>query len=246
MQERRWMPFFVSKWQNDLEGQGQWPHFRYQLRESQDTHANFMILAQIKYKLSCIQAKFPWILSQNGQSDLEGQGQWPPFSIPAESIPGYMFGANLGISAQICDELLHGQAEFPIILSQNCQNDLEGQGQWPPFSIPIETIPRCRFGTNLVIPAHICDGLLCRQGKVYGRTNRQTDRQTDGQTQATTIPLRPERRRRKSRMSDITESFRDIINWIFYINNTITDIINSNILVIYKNVLWIYDIINWN
>ena len=30
-----------------------------------------------------------------------------------------MFGANLVILAQFCDELAHGQAEFPIILCQN-------------------------------------------------------------------------------------------------------------------------------
>ena len=51
------------------------------------------------------------------------------FSIPAESIPRCMFGANLVILVQICDELSGGQAKFPRILRQNCQNDLEGQGQ---------------------------------------------------------------------------------------------------------------------
>ena len=40
-----------------------------------------------------------------------------------------MFGANLVILAQICHELSFGQAEFARILSQNGQNDLEGQGQ---------------------------------------------------------------------------------------------------------------------
>ena len=44
------------------------------------------------------------------------------------------------------------------------------------------------FRANLVIPAVICDELLCGQGKVY----RGTDGWTDGQTQATTIPVRPE------------------------------------------------------
>ena len=47
----------------------------------------------------------------------------------------------------------------------------------------------CKFST--VIPAQICDELLCGQGKVYG----QIDGQTDGQTQETTMPLRPERPR---------------------------------------------------
>ena len=77
---------------------------------------------------------------------------------------------------------------------------LEGHGQWPPFSIPAKSIPRCMFGANLVILDQICDELLCGQGKGYGRTDR--DRQTDGgggrtdrQTQATTIPLQPERPR---------------------------------------------------
>ena len=36
-------------------------------------------------------------------NDLESQDQWPPFSMPALNIPGCMFGANLVISAQICD-----------------------------------------------------------------------------------------------------------------------------------------------
>ena len=60
-------------------------------------------------------------------NDLEGQGQWPPFSIPTESIPGCMFGVNLVILAQIYDELSRGQAKIPRILSQNGQNDLEDQ-----------------------------------------------------------------------------------------------------------------------
>ena len=40
-----------------------------------------------------------------------------------------MFGENLVILAQICDELLRGQAKFPRILSQKGQNDCEGQDQ---------------------------------------------------------------------------------------------------------------------
>ena len=39
-----------------------------------------------------------------------------------------MFGAKLVILAQIYEELPSGQAKFPRILSQNGQNDLEGQG----------------------------------------------------------------------------------------------------------------------
>ena len=132
--------------------------------------ANLVIVTQIYDELSHGQAEFPRILSQNGQNDIEVQGQWPPFSIPAESIPGCMFGANFVILAQIYDELSCGQAELPRILSQNGQNYLEGQGQWHLFSIPTESIPWCMFGANLVIPAQICDELSCGQGKVYGRT----------------------------------------------------------------------------
>ena len=99
------------------------------------------------------------------------------------------FGLNLVILAQIYDELSRGQAEFPRILRQNGQNDLEDQGQWPLFSIPTKGIPWCMFGANLVIPAQICDELSYGQSKVYGQTDRQMDGRTDGQTQATTIPF---------------------------------------------------------
>ena len=91
--------------------------------------ANLVILAQICEDSLTGQIKFPKILSQNSQNDLESQGQWPSFSIPDKSIPICMFGANLVIPSQICDELFCGQAKFPRILSQNGQNDLEGQGQ---------------------------------------------------------------------------------------------------------------------
>ena len=75
-----------------------------------------------------------------------------------------MFDANLVILAQICDELACGKAEITRILNQ-----------WPPFSIPTESIPWCMFGANLVIPAQISDELLCGQCKVYGQTDGQTD-----------------------------------------------------------------------
>ena len=40
-----------------------------------------------------------WNSESKWPNELEGNGQWPPFFIPAESIPGCMFGANLVISA---------------------------------------------------------------------------------------------------------------------------------------------------
>ena len=100
-----------------------------------------------------------------------------------KSILGCMFGANLVIPAQIRGESLRAQnqAQFPRILSQNCQNDLEGQGQWPLFSIPAESIPRSMFGAYLVILVQICDDLSCGQGKVHAQTDRRTDRRRQRQ-----------------------------------------------------------------
>ena len=145
--------------------------------------ANLVILAQICDELSRKQATFPTILSQNGQNDLEGQGQWPPFSIPNKCIPGCMFGANLVILAQICDELSRKQATFPTILSQNGQNDLEGQGQLSPFSIPNKCIPGCMFGANLVILAQICDELSCGQARFPRILSQKGQNYLEGQGQ---------------------------------------------------------------
>ena len=144
---------------------------------------NLVILAQICDELLRGRAEIPRILSQNGQNDLEGQGQLPQFLIPGESMPGCMFGENLVILAQICDELLRGRAEIPRILSQNGQNDLEGQGQLPQFLIPGESMPGCMFGANLAILVQICE-LSCGQGKVYGQTDGQMDGRTDRRTDA--------------------------------------------------------------
>ena len=73
--------------------------------------ANLVILAQICDEWSHGQAKFPGILSQNGLNDLEDHSQWPPFSTPAKNISCLVFGANLAIPAQICDELSCGQVK---------------------------------------------------------------------------------------------------------------------------------------
>ena len=113
--------------------------------------ANLVIVAQIDDELSHGQAKFPRILSQNGQNDLEGQGQWPTYIF--NTIQEYPRMQILVILAQIYDELSCGQAEFPINLSQNGQNDLEGQGQWPTSIFnTIQEYPMmhvwCKFGDS--------------------------------------------------------------------------------------------------
>ena len=76
---------------------------------------------------------------------------------PSWKNPRMQVWCKLVILAQIYDELSCGETKFPRILSQNVQNVLEGQGQWPIFSIPTESISWCMFGANLVILAQICE-----------------------------------------------------------------------------------------
>ena len=130
------------------------PRIQYQSRESRRCifGANLVILGQIHYKLLRGQSKFPRILSRNGQNDHEGESHWLRFSIPDKSIPWCMFEAKLVIPAQICDELLRGHSKFCRILSQNRQNDLEGQGKWSLFFKTSQEYPKmhvcCKFGVS--------------------------------------------------------------------------------------------------
>ena len=114
------MQFLQSKRWPNLAGQGQWPPFSippdWIIRCT--FGANLVVLAQMYYKESGRQAKFPRILCRN---DHDSQDQWPSFSIPAESIPGCILGATLVILAQIYEKLSHGQAGFPSI----------SQSKWP-------------------------------------------------------------------------------------------------------------------
>ena len=132
----------------------------------------------------------------------------PHFSIPGQSTPGCMFDANLVILTQICDELSRGQTEFPRILTQNGQNDIEGQGQWPLFSIPTKSIPWCMLGANLVILAQIYDELWCGQVKVYRRTDGRTDAGNE-----TKKPIRPERPRGKNFIYCRTDMCKTGVIW---------------------------------
>ena len=140
--------------------------------------ANLAILIQIHYKLPRRQAKFPRILRQNGQNYFKGQGQWPCIVIPAESIPGCTFVANLVIPAHICEELPCGQAKFPRILSQNGQCDLEGQGQW---------LPSCQLRVSQDACLQIRWFQLPSVMSYYVDKVKFTDGRTDGQRQAMTI-----------------------------------------------------------
>ena len=73
-------------------------------------------------------------------------------------------------------------------------NDLEGQGQITPYTIPSEIFPRYTCKPNLVIlgpffQSYRADKQCLTDRQTDGRTDGQTDGRTDGQTQATTIPL---------------------------------------------------------
>ena len=177
--------------QNDLEGQGQWPPLSMPAESIPEYifGANLMILAQIYDELSRRQAEFPRILSQNGQNDLEVQSQWPLFSIPAQCIPGCMFGANLVILSQMYDELSHGEAKFPRILSQNGQNDIEGQGQLPPFSTSTECFPGCIFGAHLVILAQIYEEVSRAEAKFPRNLSQNGQNDLEGQGQWPPFPI---------------------------------------------------------
>ena len=109
------------------------------------------------------------------------QGQFNPIQLKQDHVGTW----NTTWSPHIHFKSSHRQAAISRILNQNSQNDLEGQGQWPSFSIPAEGIQWCMFGVNLVISAqimHLCDELLCGLDKVH---ERRTDGGTDRRTQAT-------------------------------------------------------------
>ena len=106
----------------------------------------------------------------NGQMTLKVKVSYPHFQYQPvilhnqhhKRVQRCMFGANLMIPVPIRDELSRGQNEFPSILSQNGQNNLKGQSQWPPISIADESIPCCMFGANLEITPQICGEYIVR------------------------------------------------------------------------------------
>ena len=112
---------------------------------------------------------FPWNSESKWPNDLQGQSQWLPFSIPDKRTPNFILAANLVIPDEIQGKLLHWQTKFTRILSQN---GLEGQGQWPPFSISAESKLECMLGANLVIQAEICNGLLHRKAKFQSKWSK--------------------------------------------------------------------------
>ena len=93
-----------------------------------------------------------------------------------------MFGANLVILAQICDELSHGQAKFPRILSQMTKmtlkvtvNDLHFQYQ-PRLSQDACLGQIWWFQLNPVT-IYRADKIKLTGGQTDGRTDRRRQRQ---------------------------------------------------------------------
>ena len=72
--------------------------------------ANLLILAQIYDKLSHGEAKFPRILSQNGQNDLRSRSM-TSISNTSREYPKLYVCCKLVILDQICDELSCGQGK---------------------------------------------------------------------------------------------------------------------------------------
>ena len=61
------------------------------------------------------------------------------------------------------------------------QNDIEGQSQRPPFSIPAESITVCMFGAILMILAQIYDELSRGQAEFPGILNQNGQNGLEGQ-----------------------------------------------------------------
>ena len=111
----RWPPTFNTSWQH--------PKMQFWCKFDDTSSNPLQVVARISQISEDSESKWP---------------KWPwksmsmtPIFKTAKSILACMFSANLVIPAQICDEILHRQAEFPTILSQNGQNDLECPSQWP-------------------------------------------------------------------------------------------------------------------
>ena len=123
--------------------------------------------------------KFPRILSQN---DLEGQGQWPPFSIPVKNIPG-------------CIKFGDSSPNLWRVISRTIWIPRNSVSKWPKrpwrsrsMTSIFQYQPRVSQDACLV-PIW---WLQLKFGKIYLADKIKL---TDGQTQATAIPHRPERPR---------------------------------------------------
>ena len=134
--------------------------------------ANLAILDEIHYEF------FVWTSQISQNSDVKWP-KWPwrsrsmaPICNTSQVFPRLHLVCKFGDSSPYLWQLFCRQSKFPIILSK-----------WP----------WCLLVAILVIPAHICDELSCRQGKVYRQMDGGTDAWTDRQMQAMTITLHPER-----------------------------------------------------
>ena len=98
--------------------------------------ANLVILAQICDELLRGLVKFPRILSQNAKMTLKVKVNDPHFQYQL-SVPWCMFGANLVIPAQICDELSCGQGN--VYGRMDRQTGRHKQRQYP-FGLKVQRV----------------------------------------------------------------------------------------------------------
>ena len=77
------------------------------------------------------------VITETNPISKYSKSKWPTWPWRSRSMTS-IFNTNrenprMHVWCKFGDELSCGQVEFPRILSQNGQNDLEGLGQWPPF-----------------------------------------------------------------------------------------------------------------
>ena len=95
----------------------------------------------------------------------------PLYIIQSEIYPRCTYWPNLVTLASILQKLSRGQTRFLLICAVLAlflaPNDLEGQGQIPPYTIPTETYLLCTYWSNLVNLDSIFQKLLCGQPRFF-------------------------------------------------------------------------------
>ena len=126
-----------------------------------------MILGQIHQKLLQSLTKFSKTMSQYNQNDREVQSQWPPFSIPAEHIPGCKFDANFGKFSSNLSCVIMATTPNPGIISQNGQMTCKVKVNDHHLQYQLRLAQDACLVQMEWFP--VCDKLSCRQVKVYGQ-----------------------------------------------------------------------------
>ena len=99
--------------------------------------------------------------TQTNQFSLKSESKWPNGPWRSRSMPPIFNTSRDYPRMHVWNEFGDSSPNLWWVIAPTTQisrnskskwpNDLEGQGQWPPFSIPAERIPICIFGANLVM-----------------------------------------------------------------------------------------------